>query len=284
MIKVIRKFVLILAIMALCVLSACENGSAANTTSQASEISRSESTSSERSHSSEKTQESTASKDGDSAASKAESSDTMSKDENIAESSRETYTIPETDITFDNSYAFLGNSIIGDLEAYELTDDADVYSNIGLNVSSVFDQKKDGHKQAILDELLSKDYKTIFIMFGMNELGWSYPEIFIDNYSELIDTIREALPDADISLISITPITKSQEKLKEGELNIKRINDYNKKINELANTKNVKYLDVYKYLADEGGYLPENDSPDGFHLTPGCSLKFVKTIKFLSTK
>ena len=106
--------------------------------------------------------------------------------------------IPETNITFDSNYAFLGNSLFGDLDEYELVDNADVYSYIGMNVATVFDQKLDKHKKPMLDEMLSKDYKTIFIMFGMNEVGWSYPDIFTDDYAELVDEIHSKLPDAKI--------------------------------------------------------------------------------------
>jgi len=116
--------------------------------------------------------------------------------------------IPETNITFDSNYAFLGNSLFGDLDEYELVDNADVYSYIGMNVATVFDQKLDKHKKPMLDEMLSKDYKTIFIMFGMNEVGWSYPDIFTDDYAELVDEIHSKLPDAKIYLLSITPITQ----------------------------------------------------------------------------
>ncbi len=296
-IKMKRKFALVLSIMALCVLSACDiNNAPSDSTVTTSAASKSESASSKEQQTpqnSQGTQEvdketgSSASSSDKSASSKAESSNAASKEESGNKpdaSGSQDSSIPKTNITFDNSYAFFGNSIIGDLASYDVADDADIYSYVGLNVSTAFDQKVDGHKETMLNELISKKYKTIFIMFGMNELGWSYPEIFVDNYSELIDTIHEALPDADINLISVTPITKSQEKKKDGNINMKRINEYNKKILNLAKSKNVKFLDVSKYLADENGYLPENDSPDGLHLQPDCSLKFVNAIKYLSTK
>lgn len=131
--------------------------------------------------------------------------------------------IPETNITFDSNYAFLGNSLFGDLDEYELVDNADVYSYIGMNVATVFDQKLDKHKKPMLDEMLSKDYKTIFIMFGMNEVGWSYPDIFTDDYAELVDEIHSKLPDAKIYLLSITPITQSLEAKGEDGMNSETI-------------------------------------------------------------
>lgn len=192
--------------------------------------------------------------------------------------------IPKTSITFDNSYAFLGNSIIGDLESYSVADEADIYSYIGMNVATVFDQKTDGHKKTILEEMLSKNYKTIFIMFGMNEIGWSYSDIFVEDYKELIDEIQTKMPDAKIYLLSITPITKAQEADKESDLKTDRIKEYNNLIKQIADDKNINYLDINSYLSDKNGFLADDDSPDGYHLQPNCSLRLVDTIKYLISK
>jgi len=189
--------------------------------------------------------------------------------------------IPETNITFDSNYAFLGNSLFGDLDEYELVDNADVYSYIGMNVATVFDQKLDKHKKPMLDEMLSKDYKTIFIMFGMNEVGWSYPDIFTDDYAELVDEIHSKLPDAKIYLLSITPITQSLEAKGEDGMNSEAIAKFNKLIQKVAKEHNASYLNVNSYLKNEYGFLDENDSPDGCHLQPNAYLRMVNAIKYL---
>ncbi len=189
--------------------------------------------------------------------------------------------IPETNITFDSSYAFLGNSLFGDLDEYKLVDNADVYSYIGMNVATVFDQKLDKHKKPMLDEMLSKDYKTIFIMFGMNEVGWSYPDIFTDDYAELVDEIHTKLPDAKIYLLSITPITQSLEAKGEDGMNSEAIAKFNKLIQKVAKEHNASYLDVNSYLKNEYGFLDEDDSPDGCHLQPNAYLRMVEAMKYL---
>lgn len=218
--------------------------------------------------------------------SKAESKTESSKAESKVESNKinNKTKIPRTDITFDNSYAFIGNSIIGDLEAYGVADNADIYSYVGMNVASVFDQRMDNHKKTILEEMLSNDYKTIFIMFGMNEVGWSYSDIFVDDYKELIDEIKAKMPNVKIYLLSITPITKAQEAENESDLNTQGISKYNNLIKQIAKDKKSTYLDVNSYLRDENGFLSDDDSPDGYHLQPNCSLRMVNAIKYLISK
>ena len=196
--------------------------------------------------------------------------------------------IPETNITFDSNYAFLGNSLFGDLDEYELVDNADVYSYIGMNVATVFDQKLDKHKKLVghigiwpTNFIHTKDYKTIFIMFGMNEVGWSYPDIFTDDYAELVDEIHSKLPDAKIYLLSITPITQSLEAKGEDGMNSEAIAKFNKLIQKVAKEHNASYLNVNSYLKNEYGFLDENDSPDGCHLQPNAYLRMVNAIKYL---
>lgn len=230
---------------------------------------------------SNKVESKTESKTESKAESKAESK-VESKAEKLTDESVNNKTeIPETDIVFDNSCAFLGNSFFGDLEEYNLVDNADVYSYIGMNVATVFDQKLDNHKKPMMEEMLSKDYKTIFMMFGINEVGWSYSDIFYDDYIELIDEIQASLPDVKIYLLSITPITKSQEEKGEDGLNSESIAKFNKLIEQIAKDKNVNYLDVNSYLRNENGFLDEEDSPDGYHLQPNGYLRMVNAMKYI---
>lgn len=294
-----KTFAIILASIILMSLFGCGNdnsdNSAENTENSASSASKIESKV-ESNKAESKVQNNTESNKAESKAeSKVESSNVESKVESKVESSKveskaesneisNKTKIPKTDIIFDGSYAFLGNSIIGDLEAYEVADDADIYSYVGMNVASVFDQKMDNHKKTILEEMLSNNYKTIFIMFGMNEVGWSYSDIFVDDYKELIDEIKAKMPNVKIYLLSITPITKAQEAENESELNTQGINKYNELIKQIAKDKKSTYLDVNSYLRDENGFLSDDDSPDGYHLQPNGSLRMVNAIKYLISK
>ncbi len=79
-----------------------------------------------------------------------------------------------------------------------------------------------------------KTIKQFFIMFGMNEVGWSYPDIFTDDYTELVDEIHSKLPDAKIYLLSITPITQSLEAKGEDGMNSEAIAKFNKLIQKVA--------------------------------------------------
>lgn len=276
-----KSLAIIFAMSILFSLVGCDKENTENISSDTTSKIQSETESKAISESESKTESKTESKVISKAESKSESKTESKSDKFPTDSVSNKTKIPETNITFDSSYAFLGNSLFGDLDEYKLVDNADVYSYIGMNVATVFDQKLDKHKKPMLDEMLSKDYKTIFIMFGMNEVGWSYSDIFTDDYAELVDEIHTKLPDAKIYLLSITPITQSLEAKGEDGMNSEDIAKFNKLIQKVAKEHNASYLDVNSYLKNEYGFLDEDDSPDGCHLQPNAYLRMVNAMKYL---
>lgn len=123
-------------------------------------------------------------------------------------------------------------------------------------------------------EALSRrpDIKKIYIGFGLNELGYRHPEVFIEEYGSLIDEVRRIDPTAQIYIQAILPVTKSRSDTSE-VWNNDRIRMYNDNIIALTKEKGVIYLDVYSAFIDENGALPEDAATDGIHLTkPYCKV------------
>ena len=156
------------------------------------------------------------------------------------------------------------------------------YTNIGLMVDTAVTKKivtnSSGEKITLLEDLKYKNIDTIYIMLGINELGWVYSSIFIKNYEELIDKIKEIKPDCEIILQSIIPVTKTKSD-NDSIYNNNRITEYNTLIKEMANRKKIKFIDLVPVLADESGNLPENASPDGIHLNKEYCLKWLEYLK-----
>lgn len=51
-------------------------------------------------------------------------------------------------------------------------------------------------------------HKRVYIMLGINDLGWPSMETFTGNYSKLIDAVRSSQPNATIYVQSILPVSK----------------------------------------------------------------------------
>ena len=185
------------------------------------------------------------------------------------------------DKKFGNNVAFIGDSRTQAFLLYSGLKDVTDYTNIGLMVDSAITKKfvknKKGEKVTILEDLKNKNIDTVYIMLGINELGWVYSSIFIQKYEELIDKIKQTKPNIDIIVQSIIPVTKTKSD-NDKVFNNTRIKEYNNLLKDLAKRKQVQYLDLEKELTDNNGYLPEEASSDGIHLNKEYCLKWLKCL------
>ena len=183
---------------------------------------------------------------------------------------------------FNSNVAFIGDSRTQAFLMYAGLNNVTDYTNIGLMVitamTKAFITNDDGKKITILEDLKNKKIDTIYIMLGINELGWVYSNIFINEYEKLIDSILEIKPNCEIIVQSIIPVTKTKSD-NDSVYNNKRINEYNKLIKEMTDRKKIKFIDLVPVLADKNGNLPENASPDGIHLNKEYCVKWYNCLK-----
>ena len=183
---------------------------------------------------------------------------------------------------FGNNVAFIGDSRTQAFLMYAGLKDVQDYTNIGLMVDTALTKKfitnDNGEKITILEDLATKNIDTIYIMLGINELGWIYNDIFIKDYENLIDKILEVRPNCEIIVQSIIPVTKTKS---EGDsiYNNDKITEYNNLIKDMAKRKGIKYIDLCPVLADKSGNLPEEASTDGIHLNKKYCQKWFKCLK-----
>lgn len=187
--------------------------------------------------------------------------------------------LPETEAvedTYFDSAVFLGDSRTEGLFLYSGLKTGHFYTAVGATVESVFSKKnfetESGEKVPLLDAVAGQDCDKIYIMLGINELGWSKTKTYHDQYAKLIDRVREDHPEAKIVLQSIPPVSAKQE-AKKTYVNNARISDYNEVIKTLAEEKECYFLDVAACLTDGKGLLPKDLNFDGIHLNPaGCKV------------
>lgn len=194
--------------------------------------------------------------------------------------------VPETaaveDTYFDGAL-FLGDSRTEGLFLYSGLRTGHFYTAVGATVESVFSKKnfqtEGGEKAALLDAAARQECDKVYIMLGINELGWSKTETFHDQYAKLVDRVREDHPDAKIVLQSIPPVSAKQD-AKKTYVNNRRILEYNEVIRALAEEKQCYFLDVAACLTGEDGVLPVKQTTDGIHFNvSGCKtwLTYLRT-------
>ncbi len=183
------------------------------------------------------------------------------------------------DIFFADS-AFFGNSLMEGLHLFGGLKYGDFYSGTSASVVSVSTVKdfkdSEGEPSTMLNALLEKQYHKIFVLFGINELGFQVNG-FIDIYTELLTEIAENEPDARIYILSLTPITEKRSE--ESDLFTKeRVLEFNEAVAAMAERCGCEYMDLYSAMADENGWLPEEDAADGIHFT---GPKYIEWAEFL---
>ena len=163
--------------------------------------------------------------------------------------------------------AFLGDSRTQGFMLYSGLDYGTYYYAMGATVESVFTKAvpTPAGEMPLLDAMAEGEFERIYVMLGVNELGWKGTQLFFDHYGAVIDRLKADHPDAEIFLQSILPVGTKQEE-KHNYVNNPRIREYNEVIFALAEQKDCCYLDVASAVTDENGRLRSDWTYDGVHL------------------
>ncbi len=196
--------------------------------------------------------------------------------------------VPESEMVGDDYFddaVFIGNSLIVGLQR-TVPLNARYFASIGLNVSQVFTKElvpmKSGKIFTISDALATVEFSKVYLMFGINELGWGSITSFISYYGQIIDRIREINPEAIVYVQSILPI--NEEKWAKSRDYQSCINNYavatfNQKIIDMCAEKNAAYVNVGEVLTDETGNLFADATSDGIHIGGIYSTRWVDYLK-----
>lgn len=161
-------------------------------------------------------------------------------------------------LNYDSDIVFFGNSLT-------------YYSNF----SAYFPETKvvnlgypgQGLKGMLLrhKQISSVKPEKIFVMAGINDLRldkMNFPE-FKYYYSQLIDSIVVNNPHSKIYIENVLPVNHSIDAKHPQTGHITNANLF---ISELAKSKGIQYIDLYKAFADDDGELIKKFTDDGIHI------------------
>lgn len=189
-----------------------------------------------------------------------------------------------------NDAVFIGDSRTVDLMIYsDLSNSkALAYCDVGLNISTVFTKKFVGYKgdkitaPAALKKNSAK-YSKVYLMFGLNELGYGSAEAFINQYKKFVATVRSANKNAVIYVQSVLPVSKQRDTTSDTFFNA-RIMKYNKLIREMCREQKLFYIDLYNAFLNTEGYLPADAASDGIHFGPTYCGKWLSYLQCHTVK
>ena len=173
-------------------------------------------------------------------------------------------------VTGDASYfddaLFVGDSRTVDLCEYGTLKNADYYSATGMSVFNIQERKSpDGPSNLTFDEFIKqKSYGKVYIMLGLNECGYPKASI-VEKYQELIDRIRESQPNAIVYIQANLLVTAECSETDEYSHNPDLI-EVNNRESQLANGRDIVYIDINNLFCLSDGTLDPNKTGDGTHI------------------
>lgn len=179
------------------------------------------------------------------------------------------YPYTQENISYFNDAAFLGDSRTLGISDYAGLEEADFFCDSGMMIFKLLEEEvtyqKTGDKVNLTDVMQEKKYGKIYIMLGMNELGYGNTGMYLKKYREVLQQLKEWQPDAVFYIMANLHVSREKNN-PESEFNNININDKNAASASLANGTDVFYLDANPLFTDEDGFLKAELTFDGVHL------------------
>ena len=172
------------------------------------------------------------------------------------------YSSTEYDKSFFSNSLFIGDSIFTGFSGFGYLEPDNVFAQVGLNPESALTKEINGITSIKKAEVMQPEY--ICIMLGTNGLAFLSTDYMAEEMSKLVDELREVSPDSKIVILSIPPVTAVHES--ENPEKIPVIMSYNSKLENTAEDKSCKFIDIFTMLQDDDGYLAADYAEaDGLH-------------------
>ncbi|MBO5733481.1 MAG: DUF4358 domain-containing protein [Clostridia bacterium] len=187
------------------------------------------------------------------------------------------YKTKPVDESYFTDTAFIGDSLTDGFRMHAGLPDATFLCGTSMTISGLSTREwRDG--MTMMDRIKQGGFKKVYIMLGINEnIVFEYKDTFIENYKQLIDTVRQYNPDAIIYVQSILPVTASMDA--KGRITNQVINAFNEGLSNIVVEKQAYYLDINSSLVNENGQLPEEAAVDGVHFKKEYYLKWLDYLK-----
>ena len=177
---------------------------------------------------------------------------------------------------------FLGDSRTEGFSLYSGLKGPRYLFSVGATVDSVFKKPTEQTPQGkvpMMDALRGIECGKVYVMLGVNELGWPRAEKFKECYGKIVDQIRADHPQAQVVIQSILPVSVQQD-AKKSYVNNQRIKEFNEQLKLLAAEKGCPYLNVAESVSDENGCLRSEWTVDGVHLNPLGIQQWLNYLRF----
>lgn len=180
------------------------------------------------------------------------------------------------DYAFLSDTVFVGDSICSGLRVYGILPDDNVVAKGCVAARNIFEYTFDVRGSEIGVAYALSVLKPRYVVFsmGMNDINMTTPEVYCENYDNLMQTIRSVLPNTVFYVASITPIAADSE-FSSNE----RIDLFNATMKAHLEGTGSGFVDVASGLKTWGNALnPVYSGGDGIHLAPDAYYVYLNQL------
>ena len=159
---------------------------------------------------------------------------------------------------------FMGNSIIqGWRQA-----DPEFFSNPKVLNRGIGGQTTSQMLSRFERDVIDAHPKAVLILAGTNDIAGNTGDITLPEICDNIAEMVQIALDNDIQVILCSVLPAFDYPWRPGRHPDRKVPELNRLIRELADAKNLYYLDFFSAMADDRNGLPKDLANDGVHPTP----------------
>lgn len=180
--------------------------------------------------------------------------------------------VPENAEPKDESYldscVFIGDSLTYGLRSHEVLPPPQVLASVSMSIFNADTEKIDtssGSKTA-LEALSEAAPENVYLLFSASSVAYSTPDEIYKSYSQFVNKLRIAVPNAQVYVISTPPVTENKENSVTTPVKNADIDSLNEKLLKYCDDNSVNYLDLNAALKNDRGMLNSDCAEnDGLH-------------------
>lgn len=162
---------------------------------------------------------------------------------------------------------FIGDSRTVGLSEYSGLTNADYFASVGMSLYKIEKETvsvRSVGKMKLPDLLKAKKYGKIYVMLGINDLGYDLQKT-IGRYQTLLQEIKTLQPDAILYVCANLHVTKMRSESDDVFTNA-NIDKFNDALKTLAQQQNAYYIDINTVFDDGNGNLKDAYTSDNTHV------------------
>lgn len=134
-----------------------------------------------------------------------------------------------------------------------------------------------GREMNLEDAIAASGVKKAFIMMGQNDISSKARVKVMENWTILLERIREKAPDVEIYIQSCIPERSTEAKTNEKN---ERIYTYNETLRQFAKDNGCKFIDLEYYIKDHVDKMPVGYSQGNYHMNEQGCLAWMQILRF----